>query len=398
MTDLKFYCLVTAVYTDQFIGSMNAQRPLVVHVKSKEPKLNNAAFNQDQSCFAICTDTGFKVYSTYPMELKMERDFSKGSFGIKETRDSSSTTRNVNSGIGIVKMLYKTNYVALVGGGKKPRSPLNKLCIWDDLKEKNSIVLEFNTPLLNIHLSRTHIVALLKNNALVYSFKSKPELLFSFETDDNEPGASDLAICESSSILVFPGRNNGQIHIVDIINTQDKKSVSLIKAHRNPVQCLALSPRGNLVASASTKGTIIRIHDTKNCTLVYEFRRGVDPAIISDMKFAPSGTKLAVLSDKCTLHIYHLGEENKKHLLKDLPLFPNYFKSTWSVMSKNVGNKSDLVNDIGTLGWVNDNVLVIVWKYKGIWEKYDIISNEMDSVSSEESIKWEIVKEGWRSV
>lgn len=166
---------------------MNTQRSLKASTLLKEPKLLNVAFNQDQSCFAVCSEKGFQVYSTYPMEMKMERDFTvlgrrriqdkDGENG--QRKEFNTTGKSSNTGIGIIKMLYKTNYVALVGGGKKPRFPLNKLCIWDDLKEKNSIILEFTTPILNVHLSRTHIVVVLKNMVLVYSFKLKPDLIFS---------------------------------------------------------------------------------------------------------------------------------------------------------------------------------------------------------------------------
>lgn len=417
---------------------MNTQKSLRASVLLTEPKLLNVAFNQDQSCFAVCSEKGFRVYSTYPMELKMERNFSiptnqsdkknNGvikelenihSDGIKDKKLIDGMISTSGTGIGIIKMLYKTNYVALVGGGKKPRFPLNKLCIWDDLKEKNSIILEFTTPILNVHLSRTHIIVILINTVLVYSFKLKPELIFSFETIENRLGISDHVITENSSILVFPGRNIGQLHIVDISNKktsserdEERKSVSIVKAHKNAIQAVCLSPSGKMIASASEFGTIIRVHDTKNCALLYEFRRGLDSAIITDMKFSPNGTKIAILSDKNTLHIYHVYgddnyEKNKTHMLKNIPLFPKYFKSTWSFVSKDVGNKSDVINDMGKLGWADDDSVVVIWKFKGIWEKYDIminslIGNVFDGDNGNwdhfDEPKWQIVKEGWRSV
>lgn len=381
---------------------MNTKQALQKQAQSKDPKLLNVAFNQDQSCFAVCSNSGFQVYSTYPMELKMERDFTN----IKKDQESNELEDtngipNPSTGIGIIKMLYKTNYIALVGGGKKPRFPMNKLCIWDDLKGKNSIVLELKTPILNVFLSRTHIIVIIRNMTLIYSFKLKPELLFSFETIDNDYGVADLATSENSSILVFPGRSLGQLHIVDIANNnlnKDSRSVSLIKSHKNRIIFTCLSPSGNMVASASELGTIIRIHDTKNCSLLYEFRRGVDNALITDMKFSPTGSKLAVLSNKSTLHVYHINEENKTHILKDLPIFSNYFKSTWSIVSKDVGNKLDLVNDNGKIGWCDEISIVIIWKFKGIWEKYDIVFDNIINDGIITGKKWQIIKEGWRSV
>lgn len=65
-----------------------------------------------------------------------------------------------------------------------------------------------------------------------------------------------------------------------------------------------------MVASASVLGTLIRIHSTTTTNLLYEFRRGIDKADITSMKFSHDDSKLAVLSDKYTLHIFNLEEQH----------------------------------------------------------------------------------------
>lgn len=60
----------------------------------------------------------------------------------------------MDGGIGIIEMYYKSNILALVGGGKSPRYPRNRVIIWDESQGKAICELSFNNYVKNIKFKK----------------------------------------------------------------------------------------------------------------------------------------------------------------------------------------------------------------------------------------------------
>lgn len=210
------------------------------------PSLLQLSFNQDHACFAAATDNGFRIYNCDPFRELFRREFDGG-------------------GIGHVEMLFRCNILALVGGGSHPQYPHNKVMIWDDHQGRCIGELSFRAAVRGVRLRRDRIIVVVEQKIFVYNFADL-KLLHQIETVANPKGLCAVSHVSDSMVLVCPGLHNGQVRIE---NYAQKKS-RFVSAHDSRIACFALTLDGQLIATASTKGTLIRIFDTDNGTLLQE--------------------------------------------------------------------------------------------------------------------------------
>jgi WD repeat-containing protein 45 len=324
-------------------------------------------------------------------------------------------------------MVGSTNYLALVGGGRQPKFPQNKVCpedfdwiwlgadifkvqIWNDSKQLVSTSLEFNTPIQRVRISTTHLIVVLLNKVGIYKMKVPPLKIADYETVNNPFGLCSLG----RNIVAFPGINAGQVRLFDLTTG----NISIINAHNSPLRALALNREEDLVATASEQGTLIRLWSFPSRTKITEFRRGVDPATVFSLAFSPSGTILAVTSDKSTLHLFDLegpvaDADPKKHkwgLLSKVPLLPRQFSDHYSSATAKFEMGEELVPGPtsrsatlnagipgvpgghptkGLIGWTDDYTLFVIGAGSDArWEKF-IVGTDADG-------KRAVYKEGWR--
>lgn len=110
------------------------------------------AFNQDNSCFAVGLDFGFRVFSTDPLREILRRGLLPPPPLLVYTDGPRKDTEE--GGFSLVAMLYRSNILALVGGGRNPRYATNKVILFDEKVGKPQAELEFRSDVKNIVLRR----------------------------------------------------------------------------------------------------------------------------------------------------------------------------------------------------------------------------------------------------
>eukprot|EP00981_Chlorochromonas_danica_P003588 scaffold663_cov169-Ochromonas_danica.AAC.2 len=199
-------------------------------------------------------------------------------------------------------MLFRCNLLAIVGGGRNPRYPTNKVMIWDDSQNRCIGELKFRTEVKAVRLRRDRVVVVLESKVFVYQFKDL-KLLDQITTVSNPRGLVALCCDPKTNVLAIPGLTKGTIRV----ELYDIAKATLIKAHDAELAQFALNVDGSRLASASEKGTLVRIWNCHTGEPLRELRRGMDRAEIYCLTFNATTTHLACSSDKGTIHIFSLA-------------------------------------------------------------------------------------------
>lgn len=134
---------------------------------------------------------------------------------------------------------------------------------------------------------------------LLHSIKKLPE---------NPTGLCSLSL---NCHLAYPVSN--EVGNLQIFDAGSMKTRLIIEAHSSKVAAMNFSSSGVLLATASEKGTVIRVFCVKNAQRVMEFRRGVKRyAQIVSLNFSLCNNYVSVSSNQETIHIFKIDQKAKE--------------------------------------------------------------------------------------
>ncbi|XP_076287840.1 autophagy-related 18a isoform X2 [Lasioglossum baleicum] len=244
-------------------------------------------FNQDCTSLAVGSKAGYKLFSLNSVD-HLEKIY-----------------ENDTVDICIVERLFSSSLVAMVS-----LSSPRKLKVCHFRKGTEICYYSYSNTILAVKLNRLRLVVCLEESLYIHNIKDMKVLHTIRDTPRNLAGLCTLSINSDNCYLAYPGSNTiGEVQIFDTINLQAK---NMIPAHDSPLAALVFCPNGTKVATASEKGTVIRVFQVHDGTKLFEFRRGVKRCVsISSLAFSMDSMFLCCSSNTETVHIFKLEIPNE---------------------------------------------------------------------------------------
>ncbi|XP_005397886.1 PREDICTED: WD repeat domain phosphoinositide-interacting protein 2 isoform X2 [Chinchilla lanigera] len=248
-----------------------------------------ANFNQDNTSLAVGSKSGYKFFSLSSVD-KLEQ--------IYECTDTEDVC--------IVERLFSSSLVAIVSL-KAPR----KLKVCHFKKGTEICNYSYSNTILAVKLNRQRLIVCLEESLYIHNIRDMKVLHTIRETPPNPAGLCALSINNDNCYLAYPGSATiGEVQVFDTINL---RAANMIPAHDSPLAALAFDASGTKLATASEKGTVIRVFSIPEGQKLFEFRRGVKRCVsICSLAFSMDGMFLSASSNTETVHIFKLETVKEK--------------------------------------------------------------------------------------
>ncbi|POI31268.1 hypothetical protein CIB84_004981, partial [Bambusicola thoracicus] len=211
----------------------------------------------------------------------------------------------------IVERLFSSSLVAIVSL-KAPR----KLKVCHFKKGTEICNYSYSNTILAVKLNRQRLIVCLEESLYIHNIRDMKVLHTIRETPPNPAGLCALSINNDNCYLAYPGSATiGEVQVFDTINL---RAANMIPAHDSPLAALAFDASGTKLATASEKGTVIRVFSIPEGQKLFEFRRGVKRCVsICSLAFSMDGMFLSASSNTETVHIFKL--ETVKEKIQKIP-------------------------------------------------------------------------------
>ena len=305
--------------------------------ESAEERINAMSFNHDASCVVVSTGTGFRIVRVDTGDVVHRFD--------------------VIGPMRLCELLRNTRLVACVGDGGGMDTPdlsPRRLKILNVDWQTLIADLAFRTTIRNVKMNRHVLVVCEDEETTVFEMKGLTKVMnvpqrknvkgvaainsdavsacdFSGtkkSNDEEEIKEGETTTTTTTTTTTNNNNNNNNNSYLAVVSHLSETTIVIYdlhnvhvateirNAHEGPVAMLAFSQKGNILASCSVKGTVVRTWDVPSGEPRNIFRRGSTTAEITSLQFAYSIQNkctfqpelLTVASDSGTAHVFQCFE------------------------------------------------------------------------------------------
>ncbi|KXJ75771.1 WD repeat domain phosphoinositide-interacting protein 2 [Aedes albopictus] len=240
-------------------------------------------FNQDCTSLSVGSKNGYSLFALNTVDDNLEQIYS--CYGEE---------------ICLVERLFTSSLVAVVS-----LSAPRKLKVCHFKKGTEICNYSYSNTILAVKLNRSRLVVCLDESLYIHNIRDMKVVHTIRDTPPNKSGLCALASDSDHCYLAYPGSATvGEVQIFDAVNLHAK---TMISAHDSPLAAIAFSQTGMEIATASEKGTVIRVFSVNDGSKLFEFRRGVKRCVsIASLTFSTCSKYLCCSSNTETVHIFKL--------------------------------------------------------------------------------------------
>ncbi|XP_067936503.1 WD repeat domain phosphoinositide-interacting protein 2-like isoform X2 [Watersipora subatra] len=253
--------------------------------------MSSVSFNQDSSSLAFCTGQGYHLFTSKNVQS-----------GTLERLHFDDSVQHVQ----IAERLFTSNLVALVDR-ENPCSL--RLCHF--LKGSEICRYSYPSNILSVRLNQRRLIVCLVDQYCIHDIRNMVQQHVIHDSVCNPKGLCALSVASETALIGYPGSDQQGVLIVfdALLMAQTLE----LDAHNSPLAAIAFSQKADLIATASTKGTVIRTFSTDTGDKLHELRRGMKRCVsISCLAFSQDGVFLAASSNTETVHIFNLFHKLEK--------------------------------------------------------------------------------------
>lgn len=260
-------------------------------------------FNQDSTSLLVGTRSGYKVISfTSPEDIKL-------------------CDIVTHEEIFILERCFLSSLMALVSLS----SPRKLRIVHFNKNVQVTTPRCYDNSILAVKLNRKRIIVLLEETIYIHDAASDNFMQDLYRINQTTPNLNRLCALSpaNASVFAYPGSNStGEVIIYDTLNLRYKIAIN---AHDNPLAALAFNFDGEMLATASEKGTIIRVHNVADGSLIHEFRRGFTRCVdIHSLSFSRNSNFLCASSNTETVHIFKIEDPSSSRSSEESASWINY--------------------------------------------------------------------------